>query len=231
MTAETTETAPIPPKPALVTTKGFLEPIDRVSEVLFGLIMVLTFTVTFSVAEAGRADVQEMLIGALGCNVAWGLIDAVFYLMAVLADKGRNLRRLHRVRQTTDPEEAHRLLAAVMPPVVAEALEPAVYASLHERMKQLPEPPRRAGFSKEDWIGAGGIFLLVFVSTLPVVLPFVFMHDIAPALRTSNVIGITMLAISGAAFGRITNRNPWLVAIAMVVFGGALVALTIALGG
>jgi VIT1/CCC1 family predicted Fe2+/Mn2+ transporter len=57
------------------------------------------------------------------------------------------------------------------------------------------------------------------------------MHDIAPALRTSNAIGITMLAISGAAFGRITNRNPWFVAIGMVVFGALLVALTIALGG
>jgi len=31
-----------------------LDPIDRVSEVLFGLIMVLTFTGSLSVAEAGH---------------------------------------------------------------------------------------------------------------------------------------------------------------------------------
>ena len=43
------------------TTKRFLEPSDRVAEVLFGLIMVLTFTGSLSVAEAGRSDVQEML--------------------------------------------------------------------------------------------------------------------------------------------------------------------------
>ena len=69
--------------------KRVLEPIDRVSEVLFGLIMVLTFTGSLSVAEAGRDDVRTMLIGALGCNLAWGIIDGVLYLMGCLAEKGR----------------------------------------------------------------------------------------------------------------------------------------------
>ena len=49
-----------------------LEPMDRLSEILFGLIMVLTFTGSLSVAEVGREDVRLMLIGALGCNLAWG---------------------------------------------------------------------------------------------------------------------------------------------------------------
>ena len=53
-----------------------LDPIDRVSEVLFGLIMVLTFTGSLSVAEAGHSEVRTMLVGALGCNLAWGIIDA-----------------------------------------------------------------------------------------------------------------------------------------------------------
>jgi hypothetical protein len=213
------------------STRRALEPIDRVSEVLFGLIMVLTFTGTLSVAESGRADVREMLIGALGCNIAWGLIDAVFYLMAVLAEKGRNLRTLHAVRRSADPREARHLLAVSLPPMVAEALEPTAYAALHQELKRLPEPPQRAHLGREDWAGAAGVFLLVFLSTFPVAIPFVFMHEIAPALRISNAIAIAMLAVSGAAFGRITGRNPWLVAIGTVVFGVLLVALTIALGG
>ena len=39
-------------------TSRVLEPIERVSEVLFGLIMVLTFTGSLSVADAGRDDVH-----------------------------------------------------------------------------------------------------------------------------------------------------------------------------
>lgn len=48
---------------------------DRISEVLFGLIMVLTITCWFSIAGAGRTEVRQMLIGAIGCNLARGLIN------------------------------------------------------------------------------------------------------------------------------------------------------------
>src|SRR6185503_2762554 len=102
-----------------------LEPIERVQEVLFGLIMVLTFTGSLSVAEAGREDVRTMLIGALGCNLAWGLIDAVFYLMGCLADSGRRHASFRAAREAADPAEARRLVAEAMPPVVARVLEPA----------------------------------------------------------------------------------------------------------
>ena len=70
----------MPSPPALPSSKRVLDPYDRVSEVLFGLIMVLTFTGSLSIAEAGRDDVRTMLIGALGCNLVWGIIDGVFYL-------------------------------------------------------------------------------------------------------------------------------------------------------
>src|SRR6476619_1930623 len=100
------------------STRRVLDPIDRVSEVLFGLIMVLTFTGSLSVAEAGREDVRTMLVGALGCNLAWGVIYAVFYLMVCLAEKGRSLLTYRAVREATDPERAQRLLAGALPPVV-----------------------------------------------------------------------------------------------------------------
>lgn len=212
-------------------SRGALEPIDRISEVLFGLIMVLTFTGTLSVTGAVRAEVRQMLIGALGCNIAWGLIDGVFYLMGVLAEKGRNLRTFRAVRQTADVGEAQELIAGALPPVVAGVLQPAEYAALHERLNRLPEPPGLAHLDKEDWLGAAGVFLLVFLTTFPVVIPFIFMHEIGPAMRVSNAVAIVMLAIAGASFGRITGRNPWLVGFGMVGLGALLVALTIALGG
>jgi len=59
------------------SSKRVLDPIDRISELLFGLIMVLTFTGSLSVAGAGRDDVHTMLISAFGCNLAWGIIDGV----------------------------------------------------------------------------------------------------------------------------------------------------------
>jgi VIT1/CCC1 family predicted Fe2+/Mn2+ transporter len=102
---------------------------------------------------------------------------------------------------------------------------------MHLRLKQLPEPPKRAHLSKSEWLGAIGIFILVFLSTLPVVIPFIFMQNAASAMRVSNITAIAMLFLMGYAFGRMTGRNPWLVGIAMIVIGVILVGMTIALGG
>jgi VIT1/CCC1 family predicted Fe2+/Mn2+ transporter len=82
-----------------------------------------------------------------------------------------------------------------------------------------------------DWWGALGVLLLVFLSTLPVVLPFVFARDPMRALRISNAIAIGMLFLTGYAFGRSTGYRPWAMGIAMVGVGWVLVGLTIALGG
>ena len=211
--------------------KRILDPIDRISEILFGLIMVLTFTGSLSVSEAGRHDIRAMLIGALGCNLAWGIIDAVLYLMGCLAEKGRNLTAFLAVRDQADPDQARAALAHALPPVVASTLKPDELDTLCTRLRQLPDPPPSPRLSKDDWLGALGVFALVFFSTLPVALPFLVMNDAAAALRVSNGIAIGLLFTAGFSFGLLTKRSPWLVGLAMVVLGGLLVALTIALGG
>ena len=73
---------------------------------------------------------------------------------------------------------------------------------------QLPEPPERARLSKDEWLGSIGVFLIVFVSTFPVVIPFIFMQNVGPALRVSNAIAIVMLFLTGYAFGRIDRASP-----------------------
>jgi VIT family len=208
-----------------------LDSIDRVSEVLFGLIMVLTFTGSLSIAEAGREDVRTMLIGALGCNVAWGIIDAMLFLMGRLAGRSQGLATYLAVRKATDPQKAQRLVADALPPVVASIMEPAELETIRRRLMQLPEPPEHAHLSTDEWLGSIGVFLIVFVSTFPVVIPFIVMQNVGPAMRVSNAIAIVMLFLTGYAYGSITGRHPWLVGLGMVVVGSILVAMTMALGG
>lgn len=213
------------------TRKRVLDPIDRVSEVLFGLIMVLTFTGSLSVASAGRTEVHDMLVGALGCNLAWGVIDGIFYLMGCLADRGGGLLAFRAVRRESDPQKARELIAGALPPVIASVVTPAELGALHERLRALPEPPERARLPKEDWLGALGVFLLVFLSTFPVTIPFTFMKDVALALRVSNAIAIVLLFIAGYRLAQTTGRRPVVTGITMVVLGSLLVSATIALGG
>jgi VIT1/CCC1 family predicted Fe2+/Mn2+ transporter len=214
-----------------VRSRRVLEPVDRVSEILFGLIMVLTFTGALSVAEAGHEEVREMLIGALGCNLAWGIIDAIFYLMGSLAENGRNLTTYRAVRAATAEEQARRAIADALPPVIASVLEPAEYEALHRRLRALPEAPAQARLGRRDWLGGLGVLLLVFLSIFPVVIPFLVMRSAVPALRASNVIAIAMLFVAGYAYGRGVGWRPWLVGLSMVLLGVLLSALAMALGG
>jgi VIT1/CCC1 family predicted Fe2+/Mn2+ transporter len=211
--------------------KRLLEPMDRVSEILFGLIMVLTFTCSFSVANAGRSEVRKMLEAALGCNVAWGIIDGVFYLMSCLSEQGHNILALRAMRKTSDPAEAHRIIAEALPPVLASVLPEAEFEVMRQKLNQLPEPPAHPRLTKDDWLAAVGVFLLVFLSTFPVVIPFIFIPEPRLALRASNAVAIVMLFMAGYQFGRYSGFRPGRVGLAMVVVGVAMVGLTIIFGG
>jgi VIT1/CCC1 family predicted Fe2+/Mn2+ transporter len=211
--------------------KRVLDPIDRVSEILFGLIMALTFTLSLSAGESGRADVRMMLTGAIGCNLAWGLVDAVMYLMSSLIERSRTLLTLRSMQQTADPRTAERIIAEALPPAVAEALGPAQMSALREHLANRPGPPSRAGLGKDDWLGAAAVFILVFVSTFPLAIPFIFIHDVMTALRVSNGIAIVLLFWCGSTLARYAGRTPWQTGLAMVLLGVVLVGITMALGG
>jgi hypothetical protein len=76
-----------------------LDPMDRISEVLFSLIMALTFTCALDVVSAGKIEVRTMLFGVLGCNLSWGIIDGVLFLMARFNGRARNIMKLQALRK------------------------------------------------------------------------------------------------------------------------------------
>jgi len=76
-----------------------------------------------------------------------------------------------------------------------------------------------------------GIFLLVFLSTFPIAIPFIFIADLQTALRVSNLIAIVMMFICGWALAKYSGRNRFVMGILMSLIGVVLVLTTIALGG
>jgi VIT1/CCC1 family predicted Fe2+/Mn2+ transporter len=211
--------------------KHILDPISRVSEILFGLIMALSFTGSLSAALADQKEVHTMLIGAIGCNIAWGLIDAVMHLITTLTERARQLSTLCTFRATDDPANIRAQIASALPPRLAAAMTNAELESLAARAKSLPPPPARPRLDKHDFLAALAIFFLVALSTFPVVIPFMLLHQPQTALRISNGIALVMLFLCGFRLGHFSGNRPWVTGIAMAIVGTALVALTIALGG
>jgi len=153
------------------------------------------------------------------------------YLMTNFTERARNLATFRAIRKTPDRDRAHRLILDALPPVVSRALTPAEVETMRQRLNQDPEPPRFVSLRGEDFGGAAGVFLLVFLSTFPIALPFLFIHDTAPALKLSNAIAIAMLFVTGWSLGRYAGRPGWRTGLAMVTVGVVLIGTTMALGG
>jgi hypothetical protein len=211
--------------------KRLLNPVDRISEILFGLIMALTFTCTISVAEADRAEVRDMLIGAIGCNIAWGLVDAVMFILTGLAAKGHGRTIINFIRKTSDEEKAREFIANALPPVVTSVLQIEDLENMRKALLGIPESNLKIRITMNEIKIAVGIFLLVFLSTFPVAIPFAFIHNVQRALRISNLVAIILMFICGWLLARYGGYNKVLMGLTMTILGIVLVAITIALGG
>ncbi|WP_433741051.1 hypothetical protein [Pseudomonas putida] len=208
-----------------------LDPVDRVTEVIFGLLMAMTFTGTISVVTADQEAERVMMLAALGCNLAWGLADAVMYLLRTVIERTRNRTLLANLCSGADAATGQALVADALPPRLAIAAGTDGLELLRRRLIEEPDravPPR---LGLEDFKGALGVFLLVVASTFPLVVPFLLLEQTQLAVRISNLIGLAVLFVAGWMLARYAGAKPWQGAIALTITGALLIAAIIALGG
>jgi len=212
----------------------YLDPASRVGEILFGLIMVLTVTLTagLTVAE-GREGVHQLLVAAIGCNIAWGFIDAVMYIMNCMIVRGSKVRFVETVQNAPNPQIALAAVQKEIEPELQELLDPKDAEMFSQAVvKHIAE----ARFSKrtltrEDFYGAFACFWLVFASCLPAAIPFLIFSQPHLALRVSNFLLIVLLFLVGRKWAQFAGSDPLIGGSAMVAIGLVLVGVAILLGG
>ena len=212
-----------------------LDPGSVMGEVLFGLIMTLTFTLGAGlvIQEEGRAGAREMLIGILGCNLAWGLIDGVLYVLGNVFERGR-LRKLV-TRAAAGPGDAGRQVFAgeldeLLAPLAADDVRREFYDHLVQGARKRELRPNR--IRRADVLGGVAAGWLVFACSFPAVLPFIVLDDPMRALRVSNAILIGLLFVVGYTHAkRHTLAHPWATGLVFALLGVFLVAIAIPLGG
>ena len=211
--------------------KSVLGPVDRASEMLFGLFMALTFVGAVSVATAGREEIHTMFAAALGCNLGWGLVDAVMYLVRTVTDRGHSLTLVRSVRAAADAEAGRKLIERSLPPAIAGLVSTAEIEAIRERLVALPPVPERPSLEREDLLAALAICLIVVAATFPVVLPFALIGDVGTAKIVSRAVGLAMLFCGGLVLGRYAGYGTWKTGFIMVALGTGLVGAIMALGG
>lgn len=217
-------------RPVLNAMDAALSPFERASEIIFGILMAISVTAATEILEVGEADAEELALAAIGCNLAWGLIDGVMFLLDRQFERFRNHRTVLELRAAAGEEAFRTRVQAELPPVVAAALTPDAYASLRHFVGSY-SARRPAFWAAEDFAAAAGITVLVFLSTLPLVVPFVLMDDAWTALRLSHGVAIVMLFVLGWRVGKWAGASPGGSGTVLALVGAVLAVACVALGG
>lgn len=173
-----------------------------------------------------------MMWAAIGCNTAWGFVDAVMYVLRNLVARGHRVHVLQTVRAAPDAAAGARLIRDELGDAAAVLLGPDV-ERLRQRIVAMPhaELSQRPRLQRDDFVGAVAVFVLVFLSTFPVVLPFMFIDDLMLAMRASGLVAIAMLFAVGWNWACYAGMPPWRTGVTMAMLGVAIEAVVIALGG
>ena len=214
--------------------ESYADPAERLTEVMFGLLMVLTCTLGASLTvEEGREATREMLLAALGCNVAWGLINGVIRTMDCMYERGHSARLVKSALSAASEEDAFRIIAeeldSTLESITSEEERRRLYRDVLAKARTANLP--RMTIQKDDLIGAAITFLVMFLTALTAIVPFLFIRDLLIALRVSNGILLGLLFVVGYRWARETNTNRWLGGLAMILIGAALVGVAKLLGG
>jgi hypothetical protein len=212
----------------------YLDPSETLLEILFGLIMALTLTAGARLlSERGEVDPAGLAGGLLGCNVAWGVIDAVFYLLGTIFNRNRRVQFVRRLRGAASHDEA---IAAIKEefglegePAMRAGDKEAFYASLVELLGHAATA--RARFLRDDFVAAGLIVLLVSMTAIPGLISLLVVGDTYFALRVANVVQIGLLFLVGFGWAHYSGGNPWWTGLMIGLLGTGLVLISVALGG
>ena len=213
--------------------KRYLDPSERIAELLFGLIMTLTFTLGAGlVIEEGPDATKELLVGVIGCNIAWGIIDGILYIFTAMYARGMPFRAKQLLRRD-GPAAAGVKLDALMDENYGGALSDTTKATvkdelLHHLAELQPAPVK---MTRDDLFGAFASFILVVATAVPAVLPFLIIDDRMVALRVSNLLLVALLYLIGSQWASYVNASRRKIGMSMALGGLVIVQLTILLGG
>ena len=212
----------------------YLDPSESLLEILFGLIMALTMTAGARlVADPATLNAGELAVALVGCNVAWGFIDAVFYLVGSLFNRNRRFELVRRLKATTDDAEAIALIRDEFgldgEPPMRDQDKAVFYRSMLEMLRHAGK--KRARFMPSEFAAAAIIFVLVSLTAVPGLVPLALMSDVSLALRLANGLQVLLLFYVGYKWSHYSGSNPWRGAAIIGVMGVVLVLVSVVLGG
>lgn len=212
----------------------FLDPAEWLGEILFGLIMVLTITLGAGLLVAEGPDAtREILKSVLGCILAWALIDAMIYVMNRMFERSRTAWLIDAIQKAANEEKGLAIIQKEIEPILikvtSEQERKRLYDDILRNVMTAEVPDTK--FQREEIGGALVTFLLVMITTVPALVPFLFVNDRHVALAVSNVLLLAMLFWVGYFWALQAKTRPWLTGLIVMLIGMLMVIIAKLLGG
>lgn len=212
----------------------FLDPAEWLGELLFGLIMVLTITLGAGLLVAeGPEATREILVSVLGCILAWALIDAIIFVMNRMFNRSRTAWLIERIQNATNEQRGLAIIQKELDPklsaISSEKERLQLYHDIFRNLKTATVP--KTTIQSEEISVALVTFCLVMFSTVPALLPFLFIRDRHVALFVSNGLLLAMLFLVGYCWARHAKTRPWLTGLVVMMIGMVMVGIAKLLGG
>jgi len=219
-------------KSPLAFVRAHLDPVDRLDEVLFGLIMAVGFTGACRIGLE-EPDSHRLLVKIFGCNLAWAFVDGSMYVLSQLHDRGRRQRLYRIVVNTPDEDAALRHIAKELDdrlvPLTSDGERRQIYKWVLTLLKRGRHDPAR--LQREDFLGGVAVAMAIVLTTAPVVAPFLLIADPDLAMNVANLIAVALLFWIGSIWGRAVGANPWGVGLGLTLFAASMVGVMLLLGG
>ena len=170
------------------------------SEPMFGVIMVVCFTsVLRAFPYASDQVVRTILISALFCCIAWGLVDGIFYAWEAhyeLEKKKKLQAQAHKAQG--DPKNARELVEDDLGDTIVDLMDEKDKEQIYQIIEKNVFGVDLGSVSiKEDILTVLIAFSLVVGSSIIVMLPFLWISPATAALKVSNIAGILLLFVMG----------------------------------
>lgn len=218
------------------------DPIDLLAEVIFSVLIILTFTLWFGIIKLGANPdkvitaeyMSEFTVAVFGATLAWGIIDGIMLALLSVFERGERHRFLADLQAAGNDEEAIDLIAAEfdfgLEPITGEQQRQDLYADMLEHLRD--SKPRPVGFQSEDLVGAVTSVVVAVLAIIPSLIPLLLLRDQGIlAVRLSNIVSFIVLFIAGYLWGRYTRANPWKTGLLLLSAGVIMMAIAIPLGG
>ncbi|PTY05769.1 hypothetical protein DB347_15525 [Opitutaceae bacterium EW11] len=206
------------------------DPASHLTEVMFGLITILIFTLAAGdLVQPGATGARQMLFATIICALGWSVIDGVMFVVHNLVRRGRVARFVQEYRIRPDEDYAlnaiEKELDATLASLVTETVRGRYYWQILASIAAAE--PQKVRIEREDLFGGLTSALLVFCAIIPAALPFLWMSDVPAALRVSNGVVVGLLCINGYVWARYTSASRWLtVSLFAFLSVGMIVAAT-----